>query len=111
MSNKDKRILISEQNDSALLNVGHGNFILTHRIVAILESGSLPIKRLRERAGSQNRAIDATAGRKMRSLVITDSNHVIISAVAPKSLQERLREGRMKVSQSQLEWEEGEFVS
>ena len=93
------------------INVGHGNFLLVERIVAILESGSLPMKRLRERALEGNMLVDATAGRKTRSLIVTDSKHVILSALAPHTLQERLQEGRLWMTPAQLEVKEGEFVS
>ena len=95
----------------AILNVGHGNYLLASRIVAILESGSLPMKRMREKAAEFNLLVDATAGRKTRSLIITDSNHVILSALAPQTVQERLLEGKLWLTPAELEREEGEFVS
>jgi regulator of extracellular matrix RemA (YlzA/DUF370 family) len=91
--------------------VGHGNFIVADRVIAILESGSLPMKRLREKAVEENMLVDATAGRKTRSLIITDSRHVVLSALAPQTVQERLHEGKPWLSPAQLELEEGEFVS
>lgn len=96
---------------SGTVNVGHGNFIVGGRVVAILESGSLPMKRLREKAVEQNLLVDATAGRKMRSLIVTDSNHVILSALAPQTVQERLQEGQNWLSPAQIELDEGEFIS
>lgn len=109
MSNKAHEIL----NDAgrSVVNVGHGNFVAAHRVVAILETGSLPTKRLRESATERNLLIDATAGRKMRSLLVTDAHFVIVSALAPATLQERLNGGRYLFSQAQIELEEGEFVS
>jgi hypothetical protein len=73
-----------------LINVGHGNYVLCDRVVAVLESGSLPVKRYRERALEENRLVDATAGRKTRSIVVIDSGHLILSALATQTLQERL---------------------
>ena len=110
MSNKHHGILGSSASGRTL-NVGHGNYLLVERIVMILESGSLPMKRLREKACDENRLVDATAGRKTRSIVITDSKHVVLSALAPQTLQERLHEGRLWMTPAQLEMEEGEFVS
>lgn len=110
MSNNTKGILGTGSNGRTL-NVGHGNFLLVDRIVAILESGSLPMKRLRERACEANHLVDATAGRKTRSILILDSDHVVLSALAPQTLQERLHEGRLWMSPAQLELEEGEFIS
>lgn len=106
MSNNDKTITPGE----VTINIGHGNILLSRRIVAILESGSLPMKRLRERAGQDNKLIDATAGRKTRSLIVTDTTHVVLSALSPQVLKDRLN-GTALVSRSQLEWMEGELVS
>jgi regulator of extracellular matrix RemA (YlzA/DUF370 family) len=110
MSNKHNRILGAETRTDSI-NVGHGNFILVNRIVAILESGSLPMKRLREKALEDNKLVDATAGRKTRSLVITDSGHVVLSALAPQTLQERVSERKPWLSAAQLELQTGEFFS
>jgi regulator of extracellular matrix RemA (YlzA/DUF370 family) len=110
MSNKHNRILGAEQRAESI-NVGHGNFILVSRIVAILESGSLPMKRLREKALEDNKLVDATAGRKTRSLVITDSGHIVLSALAPQTLQERLSDRKPWPSPAQLEMQTGELFS
>jgi len=87
MSNKE---LESHGIGRSGINVGYGNFVRPNRIVAILESGSLPMKRLRERSQQANLLLDATAGRKTRSLVVLDSQHVVLSALAPQTLHERL---------------------
>jgi extracellular matrix regulatory protein A len=108
MSNNYNGILDSEA--PRLVNVGHGNFVLVDRIVAILGATSLPMKRLRERATQDNMLVDATAGRKTKSVVITDSKHVFLSALAPQTLQERLGQGKSQ-SSSQLEWQDGQFAS
>lgn len=88
------------------VNVGYGNLVRPERIVAILEAKSLPMKRLRERAVLENRLIDATAGRKMRSLIVIDSGHVVLSALSPQALDDRLAPGRSGPGP-----EEREFVS
>ncbi len=59
------------------------------RIVAIVTPGSAPMKRLREDAKNEQRLVDATHGRKTRAIIITDSNHVILSAVQPETLSQR----------------------
>lgn len=64
-----------------LINVGFGNVIMRDRIVSVVSSGSLPMKRLRENAKDGNQLIDATEGRKTRSVVIMDSGHIILSAL------------------------------
>lgn len=109
MSNK--RDEIPGLGTGRILNLGYGNFVMADRIVTILESGSLPVRRLRERAGESDRLIDATAGRKMRSLVVTDSHHVILSATASHTLQERLLGNRLPLGAGDLEVGEGEFIS
>jgi regulator of extracellular matrix RemA (YlzA/DUF370 family) len=111
MSNKQETASPATNRSNATVNIGHGNFLLPTRIVAILEAGSLPMKRLREKALERNLLVDATAGRKTRSLIVTDSRHVVLSALAPQTLQERIHEGKASKSLAQMEWEEGEFVS
>jgi regulator of extracellular matrix RemA (YlzA/DUF370 family) len=73
-----------------LINIGFGNTVVSHRVVAVVMPGSAPMKRLREKATRAERLIDATQGRKTRSIIITDSNHVILSAVHADTLSLRL---------------------
>lgn len=79
--------------DTALLNIGFGNTVVTSRIVAIVTPGSAPMKRLKEEAKEQKRLIDATQGRRTRSIVITDSNHVILSAIQAETISQRFVTG------------------
>jgi extracellular matrix regulatory protein A len=76
--------------DGRLINIGFGNTVISHRVVAVVMPGSAPMKRLRERATQADRLIDATQGRKTRSIIITDSNHIILSAVHAETLSQRL---------------------
>ena len=76
--------------DARLINIGFGNTVISHRVVAVVVPGSAPMKRLRERASQADRLIDATHGRKTRSIIITDSNHIILSAVHADTLSLRL---------------------
>ncbi len=85
-----------------LLNVGFGNVVVAGRIVAIVSPGSAPIKRLKEDAKEQGRLIDATYGRKTRAIVVTDSNHVILSAINPETAALRLM-GRKVADQAEGE--------
>jgi len=85
-----------------LLNVGFGSFVVATRIVAIVSPGSAPIKRLKEVARDQGRLIDVTYGRKARSIVVTDSNHVILSAVNPETAALRLM-GKKVVDQVEVD--------
>lgn len=77
-----------------LLNLGFGNFVVAARVVALVNPASSPMRRLREDAKQANRLIDATQGRKTRSIVITDSNHIILSAVQAETMRQRFQEGK-----------------
>lgn len=78
----------------ALINVGFGNYVLTSRVVAIVNPLSSPMRRLREEAKEDGRLVDATQGRKTRSILITDSNHVILSAISPNTIEQRVQSQR-----------------
>ncbi|HJX34827.1 MAG TPA: DUF370 domain-containing protein [Desulfatiglandales bacterium] len=69
-----------------LVNVGFGNSVVSRRVVAIISPNAAPIKRLRDEAREDRRLIDATQGRKTRSVIITDSNHVILSAIQSETI-------------------------
>ncbi|UKL14122.1 DUF370 domain-containing protein [Dissulfurimicrobium hydrothermale] len=73
-----------------LLNIGFGNSIVAERVVAIVNPVSAPIKRLREEAKNNDKLIDATQGRRTRSIIVTDSNHVILSAIQAETIAQRL---------------------
>ena len=76
-----------------LLNVGYGNFLLVARVVAIVSPQSSPMKRLREEAGARGKLVDATQGRRTRSILVTDSDHVVLSALNPETIAARLGPG------------------
>jgi len=69
-----------------LLNIGFGNSVVAAKVVAILSAGSAPMKRLKDDAKTAGRLIDATQGRKTRSIIITESNHVILSGVQAETI-------------------------
>mgnify|MGYP002564388394 FL=1 len=71
-----------------IINLGFGNFVVASRVVGIINPSS-PMRRLREDARTEGRLVDATQGRKTRSIIITDSNHVILSAILPDTLGQR----------------------
>jgi regulator of extracellular matrix RemA (YlzA/DUF370 family) len=73
----------------SLLNIGYGNFVVSSRIISIVNPTSSPMRRLREEAKADKRLIDATQGRKTRSIVVTDSNHVILSAIQAETIGQR----------------------
>ena len=72
------------------VNAGFGNMIAVERIVALASPDSAPIKRIVQDAKDDGRAIDISCGRRTRSVIITDSDHVILSAVQPETLSGRL---------------------
>jgi len=72
-----------------LVSLGFGNFVVAARVIAIVDPASAPMRRLREDARSEGRLIDATQGRKTRAIVVTDSNHVILSAIQAETIGQR----------------------
>jgi regulator of extracellular matrix RemA (YlzA/DUF370 family) len=75
-----------------LLNVGFGNVVAMDKIVAILNSDSAPMRRYREGARQQGKLVDATQGRKTRAIIVTATDHVILSAVAVETITQRWKE-------------------
>ncbi|HEV8472086.1 MAG TPA: extracellular matrix/biofilm biosynthesis regulator RemA family protein [Methylomirabilota bacterium] len=73
-----------------LVNVGHGNVVLAHQIVAIVALDSLPVKRLIESAKGSTKLVDATNGRRTRAVIVTESDHLILSSLEPATLAQRL---------------------
>ena len=73
-----------------LVNVGHGNVVLAHQIVAIVALDSLPVKRLIESVKGSTKLVDATNGRRTRAVIITESDHLILSSLEPATLAQRL---------------------
>jgi len=73
-----------------LINIGFGNIVSASRIVAIVSPESAPIKRAIQEARERSMLIDATYGRRTRAVIITDSDHIILSAVQPETVADRL---------------------
>ena len=72
------------------INIGFGNMVSAGRIIAIASPESAPIKRLVQDAKEENRVIDVSCGRRTRSVIITDSEHVILSAIQAETVTNRL---------------------
>ncbi len=72
-----------------LLNIGFGNRIVAEQIVAIVLPSSAPVRRLKDEAKKAGRLVDATQGRKTRSVIVTASNHVILSAIHADTISQR----------------------
>jgi regulator of extracellular matrix RemA (YlzA/DUF370 family) len=75
--------------EKSLLNIGFGNTVVAERVVTIVDPNSAPMKRLKDEAKKDNRLVDATHGRKTRSIIIMDSNHVILSAIQAETISQR----------------------
>jgi regulator of extracellular matrix RemA (YlzA/DUF370 family) len=72
-----------------IINIGFGNVVSASRVIAIVSPGSSPIKRLRDEASERGKLIDATQGRKTRAIIITDSDHIILSALQVETITQR----------------------
>ena len=73
-----------------MINIGFGNLVAAERILAIVSPESAPIKRLVQDAKDGGRVIDGSCGRKTRSVILTDSEHVILCALPSDTLANRL---------------------
>ena len=82
------------------INIGFGNIVSAHRLIAIVSPESAPIKRIIQDARDGGQLIDATYGRRTRAVIIMDSEHVILSAVQPETVANRLDK---EVSEEDLE--------
>jgi hypothetical protein len=85
-----------------LINIGFGNIVSANRIIAIVSPESAPIKRVITEARDRGMLVDATYGRRTRAVIITDSDHVILSAVQPETVAQRLltKEASSKAEES-----------
>jgi len=75
--------------EKSLLNIGFGSTVTAERVVAIVAPNSAPMKRLKDEAKNDKRLIDATHGRRTRSIIIMDSNHIVLSAIQSETISQR----------------------
>lgn len=75
--------------EQLLLNIGFGSSVVADRVVAIVSPNSAPMKRLKDDAKDDKRLIDATHGRRTRSIIILQSNHVVLSAIQAETISQR----------------------
>lgn len=75
--------------EQLLLNLGFGNTVVAQKVVAILSPNSSPMKRVKDEAREEKRLVDVTHGRKTRAIIITESNHVILSAIQAETVSHR----------------------
>jgi len=78
--------------EKKLLNIGFGNTVVADRVVAIVAPGSSPMKRLRDEARKERHLVDATQGRRTRSIVVMDSNHIFLSAIQYETVSQRFED-------------------
>jgi hypothetical protein len=74
-----------------LLNIGFSNTVMVERIVAVINTGSSPARKLKEAAKEEGKLVDVTEGRRTRSILVMDSNHIILSSIQPDTIRERLQ--------------------
>jgi regulator of extracellular matrix RemA (YlzA/DUF370 family) len=82
-------IKIGGKMDQTLLNIGFGSSVAAGRVVAIVSPNSAPMKRLKDEAKEDKRLIDATHGRRTRSIIVLDSNHIVLSAIQAETISQR----------------------
>ena len=86
-----------------LVNIGFGNVVASSKVVAIVTPGSAPMKRMREEAKKSGKLVDASQGRRTRSIIITDSNHIILSALQAETITQRFIEGKESLEDEEQE--------
>ncbi len=84
-----------------LINIGYGNVVLADKIVAVVSPDSAPIKRIIQEARENGNLIDASYGRRTRSVIVTDSDHIILSSIQPETIANRLDENAEEVLKSE----------
>ncbi|MDX6152964.1 MULTISPECIES: DUF370 domain-containing protein [Marinococcus] len=72
------------------INIGFGNMVMAERVISIVSSDSAPTKRLIQEARERKMLIDVTNGRKTRSIILSDSDHVLLSAIQPETVAQRV---------------------
>jgi regulator of extracellular matrix RemA (YlzA/DUF370 family) len=76
-------------SNPTLLNIGYGNLVVSSRVVAIVTPSAAPMKRLRDEASKRGKLVDSTQGRRTRSIIIMDDDHVVLSAINPETIASR----------------------
>jgi len=75
--------------DGKLINIGFGNALKVSRILAVVNPGSSPIRKLKEEARKEKKLIDVTEGRRTRAIIILDTGHLVLSSVQPETISHR----------------------
>ncbi|MBR1760076.1 MAG: DUF370 domain-containing protein [Schwartzia sp.] len=90
--------------DMKFINIGFGNIVSAHRVVSIVSPESAPIKRIIQEARDAGNLIDATYGRRTRSVMVMDSGHIVLSAVQPETIVGRIA-GKEETMEKSEEYE------
>jgi regulator of extracellular matrix RemA (YlzA/DUF370 family) len=85
-------------DEPKLLNVGYGNVVTRARVVAVVSAQSAASRRLRAEAEKRNLLVDATQGRRTRSILVMDTGHVVLSAVNPETVTARIEGGEVEIA-------------
>jgi regulator of extracellular matrix RemA (YlzA/DUF370 family) len=83
--------------DLKLINIGFGNMLNSDRLLAVLSPDSAPIKRIIQESKERGRLIDASHGRRTRAVLITDSDHVVLSYLQPETISSRLKSAEAEI--------------
>lgn len=77
-----------------MISIGYGNFVNAEKVVAVVSNDAAPVKRMIQTAKEQERIIDATHGKKTKSVIVTESDHIVLSALLPETLQSRFEHNK-----------------
>ena len=75
-----------------LINIGYGNMVSFEKIVAVVSPDAAPVKRIVQEAKAKGLAVDATCGRKCKAVIVTESDHIVMSALSPEAISNRTEE-------------------
>ena len=76
-----------------LINIGYGNMVSSSKIVAVVSPEAAPVKRIIQEAKAKGLAVDATCGRKCKAVIVTEGDHIVLSALSPEAIGNRSEEG------------------
>jgi regulator of extracellular matrix RemA (YlzA/DUF370 family) len=82
-----------------LVNIGFGNAVASDKIVVVITPGSSPTRRLKDQARQKGKLVDATEGRRTRSIIVMDSDHLVLSAIATDTITQRLEKSNGDTSE------------
>ncbi|TCT16938.1 hypothetical protein EDC18_101234 [Natranaerovirga pectinivora] len=86
-----------------LINIGFGNIVNANRIISIVSPESAPIKRIIQKARDEDLLIDATYGRRTRAVIVTDSGHIVLSAIQPETVANRIHSKEITIDNTNEE--------